>query len=141
MFDNIGEKIKIFAKTVCWIGIVLSIVSGILLMGASGVVGVLAIIIGSLASWIGSFTLYGFGELIEKTAEIAENTKKNNINDQLETLLGLTNGGNTKITESDKNLLSDGGWKCDCGKVQAKYVSSCSCGRSKRDVLASREKS
>jgi hypothetical protein len=30
--------------------------------------------LGSLISWISSLALYGFGELIEKTAEIARNT-------------------------------------------------------------------
>ena len=34
-----------------------------------------------------------------------------------------------------KQLLNEGGWKCTCGKVQASYVSSCSCGKSKQEVL------
>ena len=38
-------------------------------------VGLVVIIVGCLGSWIGSFFTYGFGELIEKTTEIAENTK------------------------------------------------------------------
>lgn len=78
MFDNIGGKIKIFAKIVCWIGIIASIISGFALISMSDVLGVLTMIIGPIASWLGSFTLYGFGELIEKTAEIAENTKSLN---------------------------------------------------------------
>ncbi|MBE6973318.1 MAG: SHOCT domain-containing protein [Ruminococcaceae bacterium] len=32
-------------------------------------------------------------------------------------------------------MLNEGGWKCSCGKVQASYVSSCSCGKSKQEVL------
>ena len=27
-----------------------------------------------------------------------------------------------------------GGWTCTCGKVNASYVSSCSCGKNKRDI-------
>ena len=36
------------------------------------------IIVGCLGSWIGSFSTYGFGELIEKTTEIAESAKNLN---------------------------------------------------------------
>lgn len=35
----------------------------------------------------------------------------------------------------DERLLKAGGWKCSCGKVQASYVTSCSCGKSKHEVL------
>jgi hypothetical protein len=31
--------------------------------------------------------------------------------------------------------LANGWWRCVCGKENAPYVSSCSCGRSKRDVI------
>lgn len=34
-----------------------------------------------------------------------------------------------------KQVLNEGGWKCSCGKVQASYVSSCSCGKSKQEIL------
>ena len=34
-----------------------------------------------------------------------------------------------------KQMLNEGGWKCSCGKVQASYVSSCSCGKSKQEIL------
>lgn len=36
--------------------------------------------------------------------------------------------------EREKEILAAGGWKCDCGEVNYDYVTSCSCGRSKRDV-------
>jgi hypothetical protein len=35
----------------------------------------------------------------------------------------------------ENQLLSAGGWKCACGKVNASYVSSCACGRSKSGDL------
>lgn len=31
--------------------------------------------------------------------------------------------------------VPQGGWRCSCGKVHETYVSSCSCGKSKRSVL------
>lgn len=37
---------------------------------------VLIILIGAVVSWLSSFCLYGFGELIVKTNETSESTKK-----------------------------------------------------------------
>ena len=71
MFDNIGGKIKTLATVVCWIGIVVSVIYGLVLLDYSAAAGILTMVLGSLLSWISSFTLYGFGQLIEKTTEIA----------------------------------------------------------------------
>ena len=91
MFKNIGKKIKGLAKFICWLGIILSVLIGVIMItggsvdmsGIEGaenlqglqsmgwVGGVLFIIIGCLASWIGSFFTYGFGQLIENTDKIA----------------------------------------------------------------------
>lgn len=87
MFNNIGGKIKTVAKVLCWIGIVGSVIGGIAFMiaggsvsqygyyrsgatGGSFLVGLLIALVGALASWIGSFLLYGFGELIDVSKAI-----------------------------------------------------------------------
>ena len=44
--------------------------------GAYLVAGILIFIVGSLLSWIGSFFTYGFGELVENSAKIAEKMEK-----------------------------------------------------------------
>lgn len=36
----------------------------------------------------------------------------------------------------DNRLLQAGGWKCACGRVNAVYVSSCSCGRNRNGETA-----
>lgn len=75
MFKNIGKKIKTLAQVICWIGIVCSVLSGIGMMVSDSdmiVVGILMIPVGALASWIGSFMLYGFGELVENSTVLAE---------------------------------------------------------------------
>lgn len=69
MFNDIGKKIKTLAELICWIGIILSIISGCALMGANGI-GILVIILGVLGSWTGSFLLYGFGELVDNSTKI-----------------------------------------------------------------------
>lgn len=83
MFDNIGGKIKTLAKVICWIGIALSIVLGLILLIAistySLALGIAFAIpvalLGAVLSWITSFNLYGYGELIELTAKIEQNTR------------------------------------------------------------------
>lgn len=92
MFKNIGKKIKIFAKVICWIGIILSLLAGIIFIvaGVSGetiqakvngttqyidssvliVVGIIFVILGPIFSWIGSFMVYGFGEIVDNTQAI-----------------------------------------------------------------------
>lgn len=71
MFDEIGFKIKTVAQVFTWIGIVGSVIWGFVVMGSNVdnavLFGILIIAIGSLASWLGSLTLYGFGQLIENT--------------------------------------------------------------------------
>lgn len=79
MFRNIGDKIKIVAEVSCWLGIVGSVLYGIIIAGRiedsillSLLIGVLIMGLGSLLSWIGSFVLYGFGQLIENSDILVE---------------------------------------------------------------------
>ncbi len=71
MFDNIGGKIKLLAKILCWIGIVASIVCGLnLILGTWDIttsifLGFVVMVLGSFGSWVGAFALYGFGQLVE----------------------------------------------------------------------------
>ena len=92
MFNNIGRKIKTLAKVLCWLGIIASVISGIAMVltgvafnsasvvrgysatvdaelgGAAAVVGgIVMMVVGSLVSWIGSFCMYGFGQLVENS--------------------------------------------------------------------------
>ena len=74
MFDNVGSKIKAFASFFCWGGIIASIIGGIILIGLDEdliFAGIAVIVIGSLLSWVSSFVLYGFGELVVNSAIIA----------------------------------------------------------------------
>ena len=78
MYNNIGAKIKILAQFSAWAGIFGSVIYGFVLIskGSDGVwVGIITLVVGSICSWISSWLLYGFGELIENTTEIAKNTK------------------------------------------------------------------
>ena len=79
MFANVGQKIMDLASLVCWVGIVISILTGIIMMAAAEeliLAGLLIAVVGSLGSWIGSWFTYGFGELLETTKQIEKNTRK-----------------------------------------------------------------
>lgn len=84
MFNNIGNKIKTLAKVVCYLGIALSCIFGLVIFSEAlngksedVLIGFLTSIlvagIGSLLSWTSSFTLYGFGELIHSNDNMAQN--------------------------------------------------------------------
>ena len=75
-FENIGGKIKTLAVVLTILGVVASIMICVFLLFRNFLIGILIAIIGSLVSWISSFFMYGFGELIEKTTEVAKNTKQ-----------------------------------------------------------------
>ena len=74
MFDNIGSKIKTLAQVIAWIGIIGSVILGLIFLttGNEGMAltGILIAVVGSLLSWIGSFIAYGLGQLIENTDKL-----------------------------------------------------------------------
>ena len=77
MYDNIGKKIKGLATVIFILEALTALISGIAFMAIDDDMiwlGVLTIIIGPVFAWISSWLLYGFGELIDKTADIARNT-------------------------------------------------------------------
>ena len=123
MFDNIGGKIKGLAKFLCWLGIIISLIMAILIWtggakvssafnssyygyssrsaanaasGTAVITGLVVLVVGSLASWLGSFFMYGFGQLIEDTQAIRAATdvmsRKDNSNLFTGTGAGM-NGG------------------------------------------------
>lgn len=76
MFDNIGSKIKYLAQTITIISIICYAAIGLALMIAgSALIGFAVILIGSLLSWVSSFLLYGFGQLIENSDTLVKISK------------------------------------------------------------------
>ena len=68
MWDNIGVKLQKLAKVICWLGIIVSVIFGIVLLTQNQIVlGLVYIILGSIFSWIGSWSVYGLGLVVEKT--------------------------------------------------------------------------
>lgn len=77
MYDNIGGKIKGLAKAIFIVLTIAAVIAGIALMASDEdmiPIGLLIMLGGPLVTWVSSWLLYGFGELIDKTCDIARNT-------------------------------------------------------------------
>ena len=80
LYKNIGKKIKILAFCSFIVEAITSILVGIDAIGrpyeygGSEAVGILILLLGPVVAWVGSWLLYGFGELVEHTQYIAANT-------------------------------------------------------------------
>ncbi|MBQ8196821.1 MAG: hypothetical protein IJZ73_02030 [Clostridia bacterium] len=78
MFDNIGEKIKHLAIASTIIGCILSLAGSIYygVVYDEVFVPMAILIVGCLISWVSSFVLYGFGELIIQTTNISKGNQR-----------------------------------------------------------------
>ena len=98
MYDNIGGKIKGLAVAIFILGCIGGAIAGIATMGISEsfIAGLPILIFVPLASWISSWFLYGFGEIIDKVSAIERNTRKQGVDYQVEAT-------NKKIAEIERN--------------------------------------
>ena len=132
MFENIGGKIKGLAKIICWLGIIICVITGIVLFSQAGdtynrsakttliVTGLLIMVGGSVLSWVSSFVLYGFGELVENSSTIATNMNSK------QTVSDSRTGESSGTTSSGKY------WTCpNCKKQNPLTTSICICGTPK----------
>ncbi len=82
MYSNIGGRIKGLASIIAWGGIALSFLVALFLIiptwssvyeGSSyaKILGFSIFIVGSTISWVSSWLLYGYGEMIERISEIS----------------------------------------------------------------------
>ena len=105
MFSNIGGKIKKLAVILCILGMIGSVVYAIVCFSNTSkyedltLYGVLILVLGCLVSWISSFFVYGFGELIERTVSIDERLARGG--------RGSGNRADTLRQMRDEGLLSE----------------------------------
>ena len=82
-FDNIGTKIKNLTKWSCWITILLVWIAAAVVTVFGLVYGewyapfvcFVPAVVASFIIWIGSWSMYAFGEFVEKTTVIERNTR------------------------------------------------------------------
>ena len=79
MFSNIGKKIKLMAVVFFSIGVLASLITGIIFFAdEEPLIGALIIIGGSFVSWVSVMLIYGFGQLVENSDIIAAQFKRVN---------------------------------------------------------------
>ena len=122
MFTNVGGKIKTLASVIAWAGIIGCVITGLVMVCRRMVMPGLALAVGgALGSWIVAFNLYGYGELIESNSLIAS-------------CMQVTKSPMYSQEELNKERLASGGWKCTCGRIHFGYVSTCACGKNRREM-------
>lgn len=120
MFENVGQRIKNYAKGLFIVQVVMYVIGGIVTLavsdGEAGLViaGLVMLGLGWAIAWLNSVFIYGFGELIVKATEIARNTSngEEKINE------------NTVETEAESEIVNEEKvpekvihqWRCEkCG--------------------------
>ena len=106
MFDDIGGNIKVLAKIQFCIGAVMFCIAGISTIYIGNIMaGVLMIVLGILGSWIATFFVFGFGELIESTASLNRNVERlHNDNMNMQQLLDQLNKKISDQTSAQKEM-------------------------------------
>ncbi len=76
--NNVGGKLKGVSIIVIILGVVISAVYGITIIGDSLLAGIAVIAAGILGTLIFGFVLYGLGQIVDNTDEIAEHYRRVN---------------------------------------------------------------
>lgn len=117
MYSNIGKKIKSLTKALSIVLMVLSFIAGLVLCVIDEeliATGIVTMILTPLVIWASSFLVYGFGELVDKTSEIADKlgsatpkkhdpAKKDNLHNLLEKGMLTEEEYNALLNEENKN--------------------------------------
>ena len=79
---------------------------------------IVALIVGAIAI-IFALPLYVLGNVVDEVRQLREKVfAPAVVNQEAQT----------------RKLLASGGWECSCGRVNADYVSTCACGKSKHEI-------
>ena len=108
MFNDIGKKIKILATIIAYLGIAFSIMFGFVnvFSGDNIMFGICIMFFGPLFSWVSTFVLYGFGQLVDNSDKFVkwEEKKYNEENDNDSKLSGVLDNMSESIElKNNKN--------------------------------------
>ena len=79
LYENIGSKIKNLAKWIFVIAAIGAVITGLVLLFTDEdliLYGLLTLVCGPIVAYIGSWILYAFGELVEKTSDNENTTRQ-----------------------------------------------------------------
>lgn len=83
MFNNVGKTIRYLSIVFFILGIIFSFIAWLYLLftgvnesdSTLAIISFVVLVLGIFASWVNCILLYGFGELIENSKTIANNTR------------------------------------------------------------------
>ena len=121
MFENIGGKLKILAVVEVILGVLGSVICGLsAIVNEMVLTGIIIMVVGGVSSWMGSWMAYGIGEAVENSEAILRRLR------QSESVQNPACAPKTapKVAGPDE-------WKCECGRVNKNYVTTCPCGKNR----------
>ena len=120
LYENIGSKIKNWAKWIFIIEAIGAIITGLVLLFTDEdliLYGFLTLVCGPIVAWVSSWILYGFGELVEKTVDNENNTRQ--ILKKLNEKSTTNNVILIEKTTNAKQAVDSHKWRCDgCGNMR-----------------------
>ena len=140
MFNNVGKKIQRISTVVFWLQTIICILIGIALWGAladddRGFVGFITFLSvsagGGFAAWLSQLMLQAYGKITECCEQ-----KLDMSNSSTATPTNITPNSSTNFFGNNK----DGSWCCTCGRKNSSYVSTCTCGTNKRELIMKNHK-
>ena len=116
MYTKVGTKLQALAIISMCVGVLASLgIGGSFLQNNDTILlGIIVIVAGIIFSWIASLGIYGFGQLIENSDAIVENTNniirivpvtENKIKNEKEHIAQLLRSGKITQAEYDRRLM------------------------------------
>lgn len=134
MWKNIGRKLQSLAKVICWLGISLSLIKALRLWNQNSYLsGFFYLVIGSLASWIGSWSIYGLGLVVKYVENKNAASDQSAIPGYFDTSTGNQSDQAASPLQAKEAVHDDHEWTCrKCGAKNRETYSICyACGKSK----------
>ena len=149
MYENAGGILKNAGSTIRVSG---CIASGVLAFGlfilsshldstvlevTTVVSAIIIFVIGCLISWFSGLLLYAFGEVVDRLGSIDVNVRHLSSNNASAPAPVSVNPTTRSVVESAPRTSAPtpSNWTCPCGRVNAAYVGTYTCGKSKRDAV------
>ncbi len=113
LYENIGGKIKNWAKWIFIVEAIFAIITGVILILAGIefelyiLLGMLTLLFGPIVAWVSSWILYAFGELVEDIHELRYNVNTRTIEKNVSILATPVIKANREAEENDKRAAEE----------------------------------
>lgn len=140
MFNNSGEKLQVLAKVFFVLGVIASVIGGIILFVQSPQLpwlGFVIIVAGTFSSWVSSLVLHAIGEAAENSESctvLLRSLEKaiKNVNSDNESAPSYKPSNQVSAVDKLAGINADKQWRCKCGALNSSTADYCSqCGNYK----------